>query len=45
MAALTRSRNGPGLAPTDIMVEYYRQRAAGGVGLIISEGLLISRQG
>ncbi|KAK0450021.1 flavoprotein NADH-dependent oxidoreductase [Armillaria borealis] len=27
------------------MVEYYRQRAPGGAGLIISEGILISQQG
>ncbi|PBK75474.1 FMN-linked oxidoreductase [Armillaria solidipes] len=27
------------------MVEYYRQRAIGGAGLIISEGILISQQG
>lgn len=27
------------------MVEYYRQRAAGGAGLIIAEGILIFQQG
>lgn len=36
MAPMTRDRAGPGDVPTDIMVEYYRQRA--GAGLIITEG-------
>ena len=36
MAPLTRNRAGEGMAPTDLNVEYYRQRA--GAGLIISEG-------
>ena len=36
MAPMTRSRAGPGDVPSDIMVEYYRQRA--GAGLIITEG-------
>lgn len=36
MAPLTRSRAGEGMAPTDLNVEYYRQRA--GAGLIITEG-------
>ncbi len=36
MAPMTRDRAGPSDEPTDIMVEYYRQRA--GAGLIISEG-------
>lgn len=36
MAPMTRDRAGPGDAPTDIMVEYYRQRAS--AGLIITEG-------
>ncbi|TFK38125.1 hypothetical protein BDQ12DRAFT_723485 [Crucibulum laeve] len=44
MSALTRSR-APTTIPTEIMVKYYRQRAEGGAGLIISEGILISRQG
>jgi NADH:flavin oxidoreductase / NADH oxidase family len=44
MSALTRNR-APGTVPTDLMAEYYAQRAAGGAGLIVSEGILISRQG
>lgn len=44
MSALTRNR-APGTVPTDLMAEYYAQRAAGGAGLIITEGILISRQG
>src|SRR4051812_41705279 len=36
MAPLTRSRAGEGMVPTDLNVEYYRQRA--GAGLIITEG-------
>ncbi len=36
MAPLTRSRAGDGMVPTDLNVEYYRQRA--GAGLIITEG-------
>lgn len=44
MAPLTRGRaDNPGLVPTDMMVEYYRQRA--GAGLIISEATGISREG
>ncbi|MEU5399269.1 alkene reductase [Streptomyces sp. NPDC005963] len=38
MAPMTRSRAfGPGLTPTDSVVEYYAQRA--GAGLIITEGI------
>lgn len=37
MAPMTRSRAGVDGMPTDIMVDYYRQRA--GAGLIISEGI------
>jgi len=44
MSALTRNR-APGTIPSDLMAEYYVQRAAGGVGLIVSEGTLVSRQG
>ena len=41
MAPLTRSRtDNPELAPTDLHVEYYRQRAS--AGLIISEGTNVS---
>ncbi|QGP81243.1 alkene reductase [Sphingobium sp. CAP-1] len=36
MAPMTRDRAGPGDVPTDIMVDYYRQRAS--AGLIITEG-------
>ena len=36
MAPLTRNRAGAGGVPTDLAVEYYRQRA--GAGLIITEG-------
>lgn len=43
MAPLTRGRSGQAGVPTDLVVEYYRQRA--GAGLIISEGTGISREG
>ncbi len=43
MAPLTRMRAGAGDVPTDLMVEYYRQRA--GAGLIISEASQVSPQG
>ncbi|MBU6392976.1 MAG: alkene reductase [Sphingomonadales bacterium] len=36
MSPMTRDRAGPGDAPTDLMVEYYRQRAS--AGLIVTEG-------
>lgn len=36
MAPMTRDRAGPGDVPTDLMVEYYRQRS--GAGLIVTEG-------
>ena len=36
MAPMTRDRAGPGDVPTDVMVDYYRQRA--GAGLIVTEG-------
>jgi len=38
MAPMTRSQS-PDKVPTDTVVEYYRRRAAGGVGLIITEGV------
>ncbi|KAJ7851976.1 hypothetical protein B0H13DRAFT_41846 [Mycena leptocephala] len=44
MAPLTRNRSTK-TVPNDIMKEYYVQRAAGGAGLIVSEGTLIIRQG
>ena len=43
MAPLTRTRATPAHVPTELMIEYYRQRA--GAGLIISEATGISRQG
>jgi 2,4-dienoyl-CoA reductase-like NADH-dependent reductase (Old Yellow Enzyme family) len=43
MSALTRSRAVPTNVPNDLMAEYYRQRS--GAGLIVTEGVLISRQG
>ncbi len=44
MAPLTRSRaDNPGKVPTDLIAEYYRQRAT--AGLIISEGSQISPMG
>jgi len=43
MAPMTRDRAGPGDVPTDLMVEYYRQRAS--AGLIITEGAQPSLSG
>jgi N-ethylmaleimide reductase len=43
MAPMTRSRAGPGDAPTALNVEYYRQRAS--AGLIVSEGVQPSASG
>jgi N-ethylmaleimide reductase len=43
MAPMTRSRAGVGDMPTQLMEEYYRQRA--GAGLIISEGIAPSADG
>ncbi len=43
MAPLTRLRGTVDHVPTKVMVDYYRQRA--GVGLIISEGIPVSKQG
>jgi len=47
MAPLTRNRAGARQVPTDLMVEYYRQRAnpATGAGLIVSEATQISPEG
>ncbi|KAF7967472.1 hypothetical protein HWV62_34119 [Athelia sp. TMB] len=45
MASLTRSRATPVDVANSTNVEYYRQRAAGGAGLILSEGTLVSMQG
>jgi 2,4-dienoyl-CoA reductase-like NADH-dependent reductase (Old Yellow Enzyme family) len=44
MGSLTRNR-ADGNVPSDLQVEHYRQRARGGAGLIITEGLLIVQQG
>jgi N-ethylmaleimide reductase len=43
MAPMTRSRAGEGDVPTDLNVEYYRQRAT--AGLIVSEGTQPSADG
>ncbi|HEU4883637.1 MAG TPA: alkene reductase [Longimicrobium sp.] len=43
MAPMTRSRAGEGNVPTELMAEYYAQRA--GAGLIVSEGSQVSPQG
>lgn len=45
MSPLTRSRSVPTNIPTDINKEYYLQRAKGGAGMIITEGVLITPQG
>jgi 2,4-dienoyl-CoA reductase-like NADH-dependent reductase (Old Yellow Enzyme family) len=44
MSPLTRNRSSS-TVPNELMKEYYKQRAAGGAGIIISEGTLITRQG
>lgn len=43
MAPMTRSRAGAGDVPTELMVEYYRQRAT--AGLIVAEGTQPSADG
>lgn len=43
MSPMTRDRAGPGDVPTDLMVEYYRQRAS--AGLIVTEGVQPSAVG
>lgn len=43
MAPMTRNMS-PGNVPNDNVVEYYRQRAAGGVGLIITEGTCVGHK-
>ena len=40
MAPMTRKRS-PGGVPTADVAAYYRRRAAGGIGLIITEGILV----
>ncbi|KAJ6569388.1 hypothetical protein B0H19DRAFT_937884 [Mycena capillaripes] len=44
MSALTRNRSTE-TVPNEIMLKYYVQRAEGGAALIVSEGILITRQG
>ncbi|PPQ80353.1 hypothetical protein CVT25_003636 [Psilocybe cyanescens] len=44
MAALTRNR-AVETYPTELMKEYYVQRVNGGAGLIVTEGILVTRQG
>ncbi len=43
MAPMTRSFS-PGGVPTSKVVEYYRRRAAAGVGLIVTEGTTVGHQ-
>ena len=43
MAPMTRDRAGPGDVPTELMAEYYRQRAS--AGLIVTEGVQPSLEG
>ena len=43
MAPLTRNRAGDGLVPTDLTVEYYRQRAS--AGLIVTEAAQVMAEG
>lgn len=42
MAPMTRSFS-PGGVPTNAVADYYRRRAEGGVGLIVSEGTVVQR--
>lgn len=43
MAPMTRTYS-PGNVPNEMVVEYYRRRAAGGTGLIITEGTCIDHK-
>ncbi|BFM15998.1 NADH:flavin oxidoreductase [Maricurvus nonylphenolicus] len=43
MAPMTRTYS-PGNIPNDMVVEYYRRRAEGGVGLIVTEGTCINHK-
>ncbi|KAF9040265.1 FMN-linked oxidoreductase [Hymenopellis radicata] len=45
VSAMTRNRSVPTTVPNEVNVEYYRQRAAGGAGLIVAEGTLLTQQG
>src|SRR5688500_1846623 len=42
MAAMTRSRS-PGGVPTPEVAAYYRRRAENGIGLVVTEGVLVGR--
>ncbi|WP_437930611.1 NADH:flavin oxidoreductase [Sorangium sp. So ce291] len=44
MAPMTRQRS-PGNVPSEPNIDYYARRAAGGVGLILSEGTVVERPG
>jgi 2,4-dienoyl-CoA reductase-like NADH-dependent reductase (Old Yellow Enzyme family) len=44
MGSLTRNR-AQGNVPDELQVEHYRQRAKGGAGLIVTEGVLVVQQG
>lgn len=44
MAPMTRSKS-PGGVPAEDVATYYRRRAEGGVGLIITEGTTVDRAG
>lgn len=43
MAPMTRTYS-PGNVPNDLVVEYYKKRAQGGVGLIITEGTCVGHK-
>lgn len=43
MAPMTRTFS-PGNVPNDMVVDYYRRRAEGGVGLIITEGTFVNHK-
>lgn len=43
MAPMTRTYS-PGNVPNDLVVEYYKRRAEGGVGLIITEGTCVGHK-
>lgn len=45
MSAMSRSSADENHHPTQAMVDYYRRRAEGGAGLILTEGTLIHRSG
>ncbi|KAH8829893.1 flavoprotein NADH-dependent oxidoreductase [Flagelloscypha sp. PMI_526] len=44
MAGLTRNR-APDSVPSDLMVQHFADRAKGGAGLIVTDAILVSRQG